>query len=287
MAEMVKSFPTEGTDVTPSRRGATSGQEQPGDVTGRVASDAKQVAAQAKDLVSNQVTERAGRSATDILQVARALRQSRRDLGDNAAAPYVDKAADQLERFSRFLRDKSPGDVVRDVESFARREPLLFLGGAFALGMLGARFLKSSARHGEERGWSTRERDQRDQSSRSRTDWTSPSRTGQREDRSFVATQSGYSGGGYSQGSYSQGGSSQRDYSRENAGNRGIEAPATEGTSGNGGRASTTEGGSGNGGRSSTATGSKSGAPGQPSSSTSKVEGGPGRGSTGGTGGGT
>jgi hypothetical protein len=35
--------------------------------------------------------------------------------------------------------------MVRNVEDFARRQPALFIGGAFMLGLLGARFLKSSA----------------------------------------------------------------------------------------------------------------------------------------------
>lgn len=177
MAEMVKSFPTEGTDVTPSRRGAKGLESQPGDVTGRVASDAKQaaseVAEQAKDLVSQKVTEQASRSAGDIQRVAEVLRQSKRDLGDNMAAPYVDKAADQLERFSRFLEDANPADVVRDVERFARREPLLFLGGAFALGLLGARFLKSSARRSNSEGLRVREHNGEEQRS---YNWDAPPR---------------------------------------------------------------------------------------------------------------
>ncbi|MFO0591501.1 MAG: hypothetical protein U0441_28395 [Polyangiaceae bacterium] len=159
MGEMVKSFPNQGIDVTPARQVPPT-PAQPGDVTGQVASDAKQaasqVAEQAKELVSQKVTEKAGRGAGDIRQFAHVLRNTRGQLGDNMAAPLVDKAADQLERFSRFLQDANPERVVRDVESFARREPLLFLGGAFALGLLGARFLKSSARHPSE-GWNVRE----------------------------------------------------------------------------------------------------------------------------------
>lgn len=154
MGEMVKSLPTEGAEVTPSRRGAQAQGSETGTQVGAEAKQVvSQVADQAKDLVSHRVTERAGRSARDIVDVARALRQTRGQLGDNVAAPYVDKAADQLERFSRFLRDANPAEVVRDVERFARREPLLFLGGAFALGLLGARFLKSSAHH-QESPWS-------------------------------------------------------------------------------------------------------------------------------------
>lgn len=157
MGEMVKSFPTERTDVTPSRRGSQSSGAKASETAAQLGNEAKQVvsqvADQAKDLVSHRVTERASRSAEDIDHVARALRRTRQDLGESTAAPYVDKAADQLERFSRFLRDANPADVVRDVERFARREPLLFLGGAFALGLLGARFLKSSAHH-DEVSWS-------------------------------------------------------------------------------------------------------------------------------------
>ena len=159
MGEMVKTFPNQGIDVTPARQHPPN-VAQPGDVTGQVASDAKQaasqVAEQAKELVSQKVTEKAGRGADDIRQFAHVLRNTRGQLGDNMAAPLVDKAADQLERFSRFLQDANPERVVRDVERFARREPLLFLGGAFALGLLGARFLKSSARHPSE-GWDVRE----------------------------------------------------------------------------------------------------------------------------------
>jgi hypothetical protein len=38
-------------------------------------------------------------------------------------------------------------DLLREAEEFARRDPALFLGVAFTLGVLGARFLKSSGRH--------------------------------------------------------------------------------------------------------------------------------------------
>jgi hypothetical protein len=38
--------------------------------------------------------------------------------------------------------------LVGDVENFARRQPALFIGGALALGILAARFLKSSSQQG-------------------------------------------------------------------------------------------------------------------------------------------
>jgi hypothetical protein len=50
-----------------------------------------------------------------------------------------------MRNFSDQLRQKDVRELMSDVERFAQRQPTLFLGGAFALGLLGARFLKSSA----------------------------------------------------------------------------------------------------------------------------------------------
>ena len=153
MAEMVTNFPSgQGTDLMPSpgiRSPGSSEQSQSMGTPGSGSSGQQgpsDLAGQAKDIVSHQVEQKAGRSADDIREVARALRQTREQLGGNMAAPYVDKAAQQLERLSSFLRTADANQVVRGVESFARREPLLFLGGAFTLGIFAARFLKSSAR---------------------------------------------------------------------------------------------------------------------------------------------
>jgi hypothetical protein len=118
-----------------------------------VASQAKEVAehaaTKAKDLVSTRVAEETGKKAGDIGDVAKALHETSKQLEGNIASPYVDKAADQLDKLSSFLRTASVPEIARNVETFARKEPLLFLGGAFVLGMAGARFLKSSARNVE------------------------------------------------------------------------------------------------------------------------------------------
>jgi hypothetical protein len=52
-------------------------------------------------------------------------------------------AADQLQQVAGYLREHDVKQLVREVESFARREPVLFAGGTFLLGLIGARFLKS------------------------------------------------------------------------------------------------------------------------------------------------
>jgi len=50
-----------------------------------------------------------------------------------------------LERLSGTLRNKDLDGMVRDAESFARRQPLVFFGAAMAAGFLAVRFLKSSS----------------------------------------------------------------------------------------------------------------------------------------------
>ncbi|MEZ4295247.1 MAG: hypothetical protein R3B70_09755 [Polyangiaceae bacterium] len=154
MAEMVRTFPraTGPEDAPQSASGAqpgpgTSGEASTSPPEGPAKEMVSGVAHEAQQAVSARVSRRAERSAVELEQVARALRKTREDLGGNTAAPYVDKAAAQLERLSRYMRTTDAREMLRGVESFARREPLVFLGGAFAIGMLGARFLKSSAHH--------------------------------------------------------------------------------------------------------------------------------------------
>ena len=118
--------------------------------TPSISRDAKELASdvvdRAKDLATEQVSEQRRKSASEIGRLAHALHQTSEDLGDTMAAPYVDKAADMLNRLSGSVRDTSVRDAVRATERFAHREPLLFLGGTFILGVLAARFLKSSER---------------------------------------------------------------------------------------------------------------------------------------------
>jgi hypothetical protein len=65
---------------------------------------------------------------------------------------YLGRAAAQIEGLSRYVQRKSLTDVVGDVEQFARREPALFTSGAFLLGLLGGRLLRSSQPSGSSPG---------------------------------------------------------------------------------------------------------------------------------------
>ena len=86
--------------------------------------------------------------ATDTLgSVAAAIRQSSQPLRDNnqaMLADYAGKAADQLEQLSTRFRESDLTELIDDAKRFARRQPAVFVGAAFAAGVLAARFLKSS-----------------------------------------------------------------------------------------------------------------------------------------------
>jgi len=47
--------------------------------------------------------------------------------------------------------------MLRDARNLARRQPALFIGGSFAVGLLAARFVKSSPRDGND--WQGDQRD--------------------------------------------------------------------------------------------------------------------------------
>jgi len=82
-----------------------------------------------------------------IGSVAQAVRQSTQHLREqqhDTLAGYVEQAADQIERFVQQLRGKDLNELFHDAQRMARRQPAIFIGSAFALGLVGARFLKSS-----------------------------------------------------------------------------------------------------------------------------------------------
>ena len=118
-----------------------------------------QQAKQVTSEVVNQVQEQAGSqlnrgketAAGELTAVVNAVRQFGESLSGEAngpisryAADLGDKAAQKLERFSNYIREQDPKRLLADVQNFGRRQPALLLGGAFLLGLAGARLIKSS-----------------------------------------------------------------------------------------------------------------------------------------------
>lgn len=119
-------------------------KQKSGEMLNEAKAAAGQVGEQAKNTLASQKDEAArqlGGLAESLRQTSRQLRQQ--DQG--AIASYSNKVADQIDRASGYLQERNLDDLRHDAEAFARRQPEIFIGGAFTLGLLVARFLRSSA----------------------------------------------------------------------------------------------------------------------------------------------
>lgn len=145
-------------------------------VTGTAAATARSLYDQAKETAGNAygvVTDRATEKldeqrstvsgglnvvADGVRQVSSNLASSRTESGlAEAAARYTDTAARKIENAANYFENKNVRDMAHDLEGFARRNPAIFIGAAFGLGVLVARFLKSSGdRYAAPRGSSSK-----------------------------------------------------------------------------------------------------------------------------------
>jgi len=123
--------------------GSSAGSGQPSSSGENRQSLADQLRQQASSRFSSQ-KDRAVQGLTSLADAARQTGQQLRDKDQSGIATYLESAADQAVGFSERLRQKDLSEIVDDVERFAHRQPAVFLGVSFGIGLLGARFLKSS-----------------------------------------------------------------------------------------------------------------------------------------------
>ena len=146
----------------PSVAGPVSGGGEHRTTVGASAEDAiettrgmaHQLFGDVRNAAEEMLEERKERAAESVHGVADALRRTAGDLrGENEAiARYAERAADTVERFSSTVRERRFGDMIADLDDFARRQPTLFLVGAIAAGFVTGRFLAATAER-EEPSW--------------------------------------------------------------------------------------------------------------------------------------
>jgi hypothetical protein len=103
----------------------------------------EQLAERAKSMAEarkGQLSERMAVFGRALEQTAEQLRYE----GGEQDAGYVESLGEGVSRVARYLESHDTTQLVNEVERFARRQPVIFFGGAFAVGFLAARFLKSS-----------------------------------------------------------------------------------------------------------------------------------------------
>lgn len=150
-------------DEAKEKVGELAGQakEKAGELVDQAKETAGQFVEQAQEQVTSQLTDQKDHAAEQIGGVAEAVRQSGQQLREQdheTVAQYADQAADRIDQLSTYLQEHDLRQLVGEVERFARREPEIFLVGAFALGLLGARMLKSSRQRSEYSGDFDRQR---------------------------------------------------------------------------------------------------------------------------------
>ena len=115
---------------------------------------AKDALGKVKDNAATAIDDKKANLAQGLTSVSDTIRQ----FGDSVKSPdgepankvaelttqYTESLSQQVEKLSGYLERQDIRGLLKDLESFARRNPAIFLGGAFALGIVAARFLKSS-----------------------------------------------------------------------------------------------------------------------------------------------
>jgi len=138
----------ENTTATPSTEDTMSDvKASAGQAFDQAKEKVTEAANQAQQKAKSQLAERKDQVADGIDTVVAALRKTGEDLEGQNTGPvggYVSKAANALGNISQHVRQNDVDQLLHEVEGFARREPAIALGSAFAIGVIAARFLKSS-----------------------------------------------------------------------------------------------------------------------------------------------
>jgi hypothetical protein len=101
----------------------------------------------ARDKAEELASEGKAAGADQIEGFARAARTAANDLDKQSPeiAGYVRQAADGIEQAANSVRNRSVGEFVEMMGSFARTQPTAFFGSAVLAGFVMSRFVKSRA----------------------------------------------------------------------------------------------------------------------------------------------
>jgi len=180
---------------------AGSEQEEFRSTTDMLRHGKDQMLDEARTMVRSMADQQKTRAGDSLREVAGALR----DMGRNMTGEqqwlgrYTDMAGDQVERVATMLQERDWDDLMDEASRFARRQPTLFIGGAFLVGMLASRFLKSGGDRYEaysETGVETYDR----------ADWSTPAGTSGMGASSYPGASTGTPGYGSGTGMSATGG---------------------------------------------------------------------------------
>jgi len=135
-------------------------QQQLGDVVTQTVDQASHAVSDIKEEAMSTYMAQRDRVVESLTALATALKKTSENLikdaegstqeGNAAMAlgPFVEEAADRVTQSANFLRDQDMSGLMREAQTLAKKQPLLFLGAMFGVGIAGARMFKGMSESG-------------------------------------------------------------------------------------------------------------------------------------------
>lgn len=102
-----------------------------------------------------EIAEQVGRKSTEIGEHVASAADAVRGVGKRfrererpGVAKLTDGVADRADGIARYLSSCSPEQLVADIRDLATREPVVFAGACFAMGLFAARVVKAATSAG-------------------------------------------------------------------------------------------------------------------------------------------
>lgn len=132
-------------DPNASKSAATQAKETASDMAEQAKTAARDVAQNAASTAKDQADTAKSSVADEMSGVASALRTAAEEMRTGSPQERTfGQIAEGLADASEAMRNKDLGEMVQNVSAFARKNPLVFLGGAALIGFAATRFAKAS-----------------------------------------------------------------------------------------------------------------------------------------------
>lgn len=102
----------------------------------------------AREQATTQVATQKERAAGVLGALGTALQDASRQVrehDDAAMADYIEMAAGQIDGLATMVKEQDLGQLIESAQQFARRQPMVFVAAAIAVGFIGTRFIRSSS----------------------------------------------------------------------------------------------------------------------------------------------
>ena len=130
----------------PKKPATTQAQEKVAGLASQAKTAGENLAQDAASAAATRADAAKSSAADEVSSVASALRTAAEEMRSGSPQERTfGQIAEGLADASDAMRNKDLNEMVQDVSTFARKNPLVFLGGAALVGFVAARFAKASS----------------------------------------------------------------------------------------------------------------------------------------------